>query len=106
MIEYIDKRPDVCGGKACIKGRRIRVQDVAYHSEWCGWSADQIAEEFDLTLSQVHGALAYYFDNLDEIRQEMKESDQAFEKMKAQIPSKLAAKLGQATQAQRPNRSA
>jgi uncharacterized protein (DUF433 family) len=53
MPEYIEKHPEVCGGKACVIGRRIRVQDVAYHSAWCGWSADQIAEEFDLSLSQV-----------------------------------------------------
>jgi uncharacterized protein (DUF433 family) len=87
------KNSDICGGKACVKGRRIRVQDVAYHSEWCDWSADQIAEEFGLSLSQVHGALAYYFDNLEENREEMRESERLFEKLKSEIPSKLAAKL-------------
>ena len=57
----------VCGGKARIDGTRIRVMDVvALHLQ--GLPPAQILDAYpDLTLAQVHSALAYYYDNKKEI---------------------------------------
>lgn len=51
-IEHIVKRPGVCGGKACIAGRRIRVMDVVALHEQRGHSPNEIVEMFqDITLA-------------------------------------------------------
>lgn len=93
MSEHIVRTEGVCGGKPRIRDRRIRVQDVAYYSEWCDWTPDQIATELKLTLAQVHAALSYYFDNIDEIRQDIRDGNALSEKLANQIPSKVAEKL-------------
>lgn len=94
LSEYISKDPDVCGGRACLKGRRVRVQDIACYSEWWGWSPDRIATELELSLTEVHLALAYYFENLEEIREEISHEIEAHQSGKKKATSKLAAKLG------------
>ncbi len=93
ISEYIEQTPGAGGTQPRIKGRRIRVQDIAYYSEWCGWSPDRIASEFSLTLAQVHAALAYYFENIEEIREQMRDADRLYQEMKANSPSLLAGKL-------------
>ena len=92
--QYIVKTPGVCGGRVRLDRHRIRVQDVACHSEWWGWAPDRIASEFEISLSQVHAALAYYFDNIEEIRAEMQKELQRYEEGKSSTPSLLAQKIG------------
>jgi uncharacterized protein (DUF433 family) len=65
---HITKDPEVCGGKACIDGTRIRVMDiVALERE--GYAPEKMLNVFaiPLTLGQVHAALTYYYDHKDEI---------------------------------------
>jgi len=51
-----------------------------------GLSADEIVSEYPhLSLADVHAALAYYHDNREEIRQQMKESDDFVNAMKASM---------------------
>ena len=95
LSDFITKNPDICGGKPCLKGRRVRVQDVAYYSEWCSWSPDRIAESLSLRLSEVHAALTYYFENIEEVRQDMQSATSYAQELKERIPSKLKAKLRQ-----------
>lgn len=94
LATHIDSRPDRCGGKPCIAGTRIRVQDVYVWHELEGMSPDEIVAEFPhLSLGQVHAALAYYYDHRDEI-QAACEAENAFgERMKASQTSKLLTKL-------------
>lgn len=54
-------------GRAYIEGTRVRVQDVVAFSINGGWSAEQIAEEVDVTPAQVYAALSYYYDHQAEI---------------------------------------
>ncbi len=93
VTEHIVKSEDTCGGKARIRDRRVRVQDIAYYSEWCSWTPDRIATELDLTLAQVHAALSYYFDNIVEIREEMRQAEQLSLELFSQTASKLNDKL-------------
>ena len=79
-------------GKPSIAGRRIRVMDVAIWHEKFGWSPDTIASKFDLTLPEVHAALAYYYENRETIEAEIK-ADAAFvAELKTRYPSKLPGK--------------
>lgn len=96
--QYIVKTPGVCGGRARIDGKRIRVQDIACCSEWWEWQPDRIATEYGISLAQVHAALSYYFDNIEEIRSGLQEELEAYQRDKAEKPSLLAQKLGARTQ--------
>jgi uncharacterized protein (DUF433 family) len=55
------------GYKPRIAGRRITVQHIAEYYDRYEWGIERIAEEFRLTLAQVHAALAYYYDHKSEI---------------------------------------
>lgn len=89
---HIVRTPGVMGGRPRIDGHRIRVQDIA-HWYKTGMSPDEIATEFDLSLGQVHSALAYYFDHIEEIRRDIEEDQKLFAAFKKRYPSKLQAKL-------------
>jgi uncharacterized protein (DUF433 family) len=66
--QHITRTPGVCGGKACIAGSRIRVLDVYVLHELKGKSPDEIIEAYpQLTLADVYAALAYLWDNRQEI---------------------------------------
>ena len=68
---HVTKTPGVCGGKACIEGTRIRVNNVVFlHKD--GANDEKILEAYpDLTPAQIHAALAYYYDNREEIDAEL-----------------------------------
>jgi uncharacterized protein (DUF433 family) len=87
---YIARTPGVCGGKPCIAGSRIRVQDVAILYEEAGNTPAQIHEAFpSVTLAQIHAALAYYLDHRDEIQAEIAEDDKFVEEFKRQHPESV-----------------
>lgn len=86
---HITITPGVAGGKATIAGRRIRVQDVYVWHEHLGLTADNIAREYNLTLAQVYAALTYAFENLDAIREAIRQSDERVATMKQRYPSRL-----------------
>jgi uncharacterized protein (DUF433 family) len=78
----------VRGGKPRISGHRITVSDVAIWHERMGMSPDEIVSEYPtITLSDVHVALAYYFDHRDEIDREIRDSEEFAEKLRAGTPS-------------------
>jgi uncharacterized protein (DUF433 family) len=64
---YIGSDPEIADGKPIIVGTRITVRCVAGYYQM-GMSADEILTTLPhLTPSQVHSALAYYFDHQDEV---------------------------------------
>jgi uncharacterized protein (DUF433 family) len=92
--ERIVSRPEVCGGKACIAGTRIRVQDIFVWHELQGLSADEIVSRFQhIHMADVYAALAYYWDHRDEIQSQMREETAFVEQMKQKHPSPLQQKL-------------
>jgi uncharacterized protein (DUF433 family) len=95
VAKHIEKTEGVCGGKPRIAGHRIRVQDIAVWHERHGMSPDDIVAEFpQLTLANVHAALAYYFDHREDIRRDIEEADQILAESKVRHPSKLSPKMG------------
>lgn len=65
-------------GAPTIEGTGIRVEDIAVAYEHSGYEPDEITQLYpDLTLGDVHRALAYYFDNIDEFRSAPSESASA-----------------------------
>lgn len=76
--QRITKTPGVCGGRACIAGHRIRVMDIVVWHEQRGFSAARIVEELfpSITKADVHAALAYYYDNPDDIEKDFRNDEQ------------------------------
>jgi uncharacterized protein (DUF433 family) len=95
LDRYIEITPGIGGGKPRIAGRRITVQNIVIWHEWMGYTADDIATEYDLRLAEIYAALAYYFDNPQEIDEAIKVSQAFVEEMRHKIPSKLPYKIVQ-----------
>ena len=93
LDEHIAITPGVVGGKPRIAGRRIKVEHIAIWHERLGMSADEIATEYDLTLSDVYAALAYYFDHREEIDRDIQEGEAFAEALRQQSPSILQQRL-------------
>lgn len=90
---HIVKEPGYCGGKAAIDNTRVRVNNVAWlHKQ--GRTTAEIQESYpDLNLAQVHAALTYYYDHVDEIEAEFAREDEAeanFEQRKAELLAERA----------------
>lgn len=61
--------PEHSDGAPTIEGTGIRVTDVAKAYEHSGYDPDEITQLYpDLSLADVHRALAYYFDSIDDFR--------------------------------------
>jgi uncharacterized protein (DUF433 family) len=94
--ERITKTPGVCGGKARVAGHRVRVLDIVVWHEHQGMTPDEIISHVpSITLADVHASLAYYFDHIEEIQQEMRDERAFAEESRRKYPSLLEAKLRQ-----------
>ena len=91
VYAHIVKEPGYCGGKAAIDANRVRVMNVVFL-----WKEGKIRECYpDLTEGQIHAALSYYYDHVDEIEAELKRDDESaarFETEKAEAIKKRSAR--------------
>lgn len=92
--QHIEATPGKAGGKPRITGHRITVQQIAIWHEWMGRGVDEIAAEYHLTLSDVHAALAYYYDHRMEIEQSIRDEESFVDMLRKKTPSKLPEKGG------------
>ena len=73
--QHIVMTPGVCGGRPCILGTRVRVQDIVLRAE-SGATTDEILAALPhVSLADIHAALAYYHDNRDAIDGQIASSD-------------------------------
>ncbi|MBZ0290108.1 MAG: DUF433 domain-containing protein [Anaerolineae bacterium] len=83
-INVIAINPKVRNGRAYIVGTTVTVADVAIAKIFHRQNEDGIADWYGLTLTQVHAALAYYYEHKTEIdeliRQQIRRSDELWEK--------------------------
>lgn len=71
---HIGFHPEIAGGEPVIEGTRITVRCVAGYYQM-GMTVDEILATLShLKPSQVHSALAYYFDHQEEIDADLDES--------------------------------
>lgn len=89
----IEVTKGIAGGKPHLAGRGITVQNIVIWHERLGKSADEISEEYDLSLAAVYAALSYYFDHRSAIDSQI-DADNAFiATLREQTPSRLQAKF-------------
>lgn len=71
-------------GEPRITGTRIKVRMIALDRIAHGWDAEEIQQHHpDLTLGQIHSALAYYYDHKEEMDREIAERRQRVEALRA-----------------------
>lgn len=93
-IQHIESKPGVCGGQPCVAGTWIRVQDIYVWLDLLGKTPDEIVTDFpQLTLADVHAAMAYFWNNRQEFQRQMKFADELVAGMKQKYPSKPRQKL-------------
>lgn len=93
LDDHIETRPDVCSGQPCVSGHRITVRQIVTWHDRMGQSADEIATRCGLSVADVYAALAYYFNNREQIDGAALQSEEVVRKLLGQIPSKVEAKL-------------
>ncbi len=82
--EHIERVPGRCGGRPVIANTRIRVVDIYSHHILGGLSPEQIIETCypELSLADIHAAMAYFYDNEAEILKSIGEEEKFFEEFK------------------------
>jgi uncharacterized protein (DUF433 family) len=84
VYSHITKDPEVCGGRACIDGTRIRVVDIACLQRQ-GYTPEKMLEAYpSLNLAQLHAALSYYYENPQEIEGALQEDREVAEKIESE----------------------
>jgi uncharacterized protein (DUF433 family) len=83
----IEKDPARCGGQAVVAGTRLRVATIltCYRQ---GMTIEEIVQQYpQLKPSDVHDAIAYAYDHLDEIESDLARDDEAEVKSRIQNDS-------------------
>jgi uncharacterized protein (DUF433 family) len=95
LDRYIAIRPGYSGGKPHIAGHRIKVQHITTWHERLGQSPEEIvAAHPELTLAEVHAALAYYYSHRAEIDADIQADEQFVARLQSEAgPSPLAQKV-------------
>lgn len=72
---HITSDPKICGGSSIISETRFPVRSVVAYVLHHGLTPEELVARFPhLTLAQVHDALAYYYDNREEVDRELAEN--------------------------------
>jgi uncharacterized protein (DUF433 family) len=92
---YIVRKKSVRGGAPVIEGTGIQVMDIAVRYHILGSTPDEILTVYpDLTLSQVHDALSYYYDHKEEMDKQWRDSLEKVDEMRKGHKSVLEGKPG------------
>jgi uncharacterized protein (DUF433 family) len=74
---HITSDPKICGGSPIISDTRFPVRSVVAYVLRHGLTPEELVARFPhLTLAQVHDALAYYYDNREEIDCDLAENSE------------------------------
>ena len=95
LDRHIVATSDTLGGKPRVAGRRISVEDIAIWHVRLGKTVDEICAEYDLSLAEIHAALAYYYDHRVEIECAIDSGDAFVKVLREATPSKLAQRLAE-----------
>ncbi len=88
MAEIV-KTPGVLGGKPRIDGRRIGVHQIVSLVVDGDLEPEEMAVRYDLELADIHRAIAYYYDNPEEIRAVQKRRREMIENVDPTRPEDL-----------------
>ena len=79
---HVERRPGVQGGIPVIRGTRFPVRSVAVYVLRLGMTPEEMVAQWKhLTLAQIHGALAYYYDHRAEVDRSIRDNERAMKKL-------------------------
>jgi uncharacterized protein (DUF433 family) len=83
------------GGVPVIKGTSMKVSELVVERSAYGWSPEELHFQRPyLSLSQIHSALAYYWDHSDQLDQEISRQFRNVEKLRRKtVHSSFIARL-------------
>jgi uncharacterized protein (DUF433 family) len=80
---YITLKKSTCAGKPIIAGTRIKVEQIAIEYERMGMTPDEIIQAHPhLTLAQVHDALSYFYENIEQINADIRAGEDLVREMR------------------------
>lgn len=85
MATEIIHTKEICGGKACLKGTRIRVIDIIERYKFLQEQPEEVAAAFDLPVEAVFTALSYYYAHMPEIREEIENDKELVQKLRTEM---------------------
>ena len=97
LDQHIEITPGIADGKPRVAGHRITVQNIVIWYERLGNGLDEISAEYDLSLADLHAALAYYFDHRAEIDATIAEDNAFIDALRQKTTSPLQEKVDLAT---------
>jgi len=86
MVEIV-RSDDVLGGEPRIEGHRISVLQVADMVLDGAYSSERVADQLDISLAEVHTALAYYYEHPEK----MEAMRERHERLEATLAEKAVA---------------
>jgi uncharacterized protein (DUF433 family) len=92
LNQHIEINPEIRSGKPRLAGTRITVADVALMYLQMGQSLEEIAGKYQLSLAAVYAAIAFYYDNREEIDHRTTEANTFAEAERLKSPSLLQEK--------------
>jgi uncharacterized protein (DUF433 family) len=72
----------VLGGEPRIDGTRVGVRHVAMRTIEGELSPAHVADQLDISLSEVYEALSYYYAHIEEMRELERANEDAFERVR------------------------
>ena len=78
-------------GVAWIDDTNVKVVEVVLDKTAYGWSPEEIFFQHygDLSLAQIHAALAYYYDHQEEIDAQIQKDSQEYERLRLETKDQL-----------------
>ena len=82
---------DVLGGKPRLEGRRVSVLQVAELVLDAGDDPATVADQLDLSLVDIHEALAYYYADVDEMEAQRRRREELVERLaeESHVPDRI-----------------
>lgn len=72
---------DVLGGKPRLAGRRVSVLQVAELVLDAGDDPATVADQLNLSLAEIHEALAYYYANVDKMETQRRRREELIDRL-------------------------
>jgi uncharacterized protein (DUF433 family) len=84
-------------GTAWVEGANTKVVEIVMDVKAYGWSPEEIhLQHPHLSLGQIHSALAYYWDNVEDIERDIARRSAEVEAIRAELgPSDIRQKISQ-----------
>lgn len=83
----LDMDPEIYDGWVRIRGREVTVSRLGFQHIDEGMTPAELAEDWEITLAEVHAALAYFFAHQEELERQVEEYNAETERVIAAWPN-------------------